>query len=1047
MKLWQVIFHGNRPPIIVFGKTASQVKRDMRDMFGHDMIDEVDPISREDAENEYGRDYEKTAKIFSVVKEDLIPQWLRRAIMKPKMKKLVLAYLRWRRDNPGQGRKGVQQVVKLMGLSPQDGNQLVDTLNDMVKKGEMPKHLAIEDQEQIKKETVMSETGSFLAGDNPFYYAKLTEEEKNTIKLKLDTGDDDEKDDKKKDDKEESYGSVTTQHGDGYLKADKGEEADPKTKKIQELEKDLRIAQLNKEIEGHDDPEPAEKEKQQVSRPRVKDRGDRYECVGEDGKCLKQFPYDNKKVSGKSARYEAQRWAEKYVQEKMNEEFIPEKSPPWDDSRGDYASAAKHLTDYAKKHGGIDKRDFLAIANQFSAMSKKKAPNVGAKMAQNIAELDTDVREVVIQILRLNGFKVTTRGTSLTIEELQESPMVIATIPNNQSDHVKKLEKLCKDFGCEISRKGRTVTIKGNRMDVRRVLSKMAYSSPESMMKVVKEEVELEEMKTDAKQWTRGAMAVKKIAQMQIAKSCSATLKDMAHQMDAMSKSPNILQASGYMAKINQDYGICTRSTDVKDELDKALKSVGLMEDADLEERAELRTKETYTVIYYDKNGRVKGEKDFDDRKKADKYAELGNSRDKVGGRYKVTVVNEDELEEAKVVSFRKLDKKVIDTLKSMDKDDAKLIIQGLPKSMQKQAMKAVGIKEDEMSPPKVDGRTRAYKETAARLMAKKQMREADLEEAQSRAQISRDVDKYDPKKAAAMKKKAIEMGYGKKNKMKEDSGVSKEKEDEFHNKLDDLMHKTFGPSPDEKMKESTKEYAKSLEQLANKAKREKITPKDLETLSKLADLMKKANEELEEKKDDDQIPSDHQYMKGIDKDERDDKQRQIDKQTKMSDDDPDAYKPMPGDTDKDGNFKKTKMSKHTKKYHQMYGEEQLVDEDFVINEEEDNSLEGKAKKSGIPLGILKQVYNRGMAAWKTGHRPGASQQQWAHARVNSFITKGSGTWGKADKDLAAKVKKEDCWDGYTQKGMKMKGGRQVPNCVQEDTSFYADFISKTILK
>jgi hypothetical protein len=44
-----------------------------------------------------------------------------------------------------------------------------------------------------------------------------------------------------------------------------------------------------------------------------------------------------------------------------------------------------------------------------------------------------------------------------------------------------------------------------------------------------------------------------------------------------------------------------------------------------------------------------------------------------------------------------------------------------------------------------------------------------------------------------------------------------------------------------------------------------------------------------------------------------------------------------------------------------------------------------RADKSGIPLGILRQVYNRGMAAWKTGHRPGATQQQWGFARVNSF--------------------------------------------------------------
>ena len=70
--------------------------------------------------------------------------------------------------------------------------------------------------------------------------------------------------------------------------------------------------------------------------------------------------------------------------------------------------------------------------------------------------------------------------------------------------------------------------------------------------------------------------------------------------------------------------------------------------------------------------------------------------------------------------------------------------------------------------------------------------------------------------------------------------------------------------------------------------------------------------------------------------------------------------------------------------------------------------LKNKAEKSGMPYGILKKVYDRGMAAWRGGHRPGTTQQQWAFARVNSFVTKSSGTWGGADKDLAAKVKKEE---------------------------------------
>ena len=70
-----------------------------------------------------------------------------------------------------------------------------------------------------------------------------------------------------------------------------------------------------------------------------------------------------------------------------------------------------------------------------------------------------------------------------------------------------------------------------------------------------------------------------------------------------------------------------------------------------------------------------------------------------------------------------------------------------------------------------------------------------------------------------------------------------------------------------------------------------------------------------------------------------------------------------------------------------------------------DASLKKKAEKTGMPFGILKQVFKRGVAAWRTGHRPGTNPTQWGHARVNSFATKSKGTWGGADKDLAAKVR------------------------------------------
>ena len=68
-------------------------------------------------------------------------------------------------------------------------------------------------------------------------------------------------------------------------------------------------------------------------------------------------------------------------------------------------------------------------------------------------------------------------------------------------------------------------------------------------------------------------------------------------------------------------------------------------------------------------------------------------------------------------------------------------------------------------------------------------------------------------------------------------------------------------------------------------------------------------------------------------------------------------------------------------------------------------AVKKKAEKTGMPYSVLKKVYDRGMAAWRGGHRPGATQVQWALARVNSFVTKSSGTWGGADKDLAKKVK------------------------------------------
>ena len=71
--------------------------------------------------------------------------------------------------------------------------------------------------------------------------------------------------------------------------------------------------------------------------------------------------------------------------------------------------------------------------------------------------------------------------------------------------------------------------------------------------------------------------------------------------------------------------------------------------------------------------------------------------------------------------------------------------------------------------------------------------------------------------------------------------------------------------------------------------------------------------------------------------------------------------------------------------------------------EENDKALANKAKESGEPLGDLKKVYKRGLAAYASGHRPGMTQHQWAMARVNSYIKGGKAR--TVDKDIRESAK------------------------------------------
>ena len=78
---------------------------------------------------------------------------------------------------------------------------------------------------------------------------------------------------------------------------------------------------------------------------------------------------------------------------------------------------------------------------------------------------------------------------------------------------------------------------------------------------------------------------------------------------------------------------------------------------------------------------------------------------------------------------------------------------------------------------------------------------------------------------------------------------------------------------------------------------------------------------------------------------------------------------------------------------------------DMGLRESETRSLRQKAKHTGVPYTILRSVLHRGMAAWRTGHRPGATEQQWGYARVASFLTCGKTHFGP-DSDLVTAAKR-----------------------------------------
>jgi len=189
--------------------------------------------------------------------------------------------------------------------------------------------------------------------------------------------------------------------------------------------------------------------------------------------------------------------------------------------------------------------------------------------------------------------------------------------------------------------------------------------------------------------------------------------------------------------------------------------------------------------------------------------------------------------------------------------------------------------------------------------------------------------------------------------------------------------------------------------------------------LSDLRTLINEIIESLDEKKS-----INPAYLKGSP--EKKKREKEIKSRAKKDSDDPSAYRPFSTDKDPEtGDQIKTKPSKWNKKFKDMFGEGEEIDldglKDFIteilLQEKKGDSvtkaLKNKAEKSGAPVSALRAIYNKGLAAWRTGHRPGASQHAWAMARVNSVLAGGparkvdAAQWEKIKKARGKKKKKK----------------------------------------
>ncbi len=128
-------------------------------------------------------------------------------------------------------------------------------------------------------------------------------------------------------------------------------------------------------------------------------------------------------------------------------------------------------------------------------------------------------------------------------------------------------------------------------------------------------------------------------------------------------------------------------------------------------------------------------------------------------------------------------------------------------------------------------------------------------------------------------------------------------------------------------------------------------------------------------------------YYRGLTRKQALQRKAEIKKFSKLHWSDPKAY--VGFKTDK---YRKTKRkSSYTAEWERMFPDAK--------------SLKDISNITGVPEKYLLKVGNKALAAWISGHRPGATQGQWKFARIYSFLLCGK-THYTADAKLVRDAKK-----------------------------------------